>query len=416
MLSINNIKLAAPPSQRSNWSRFWAPSWTRRGKDKDAQYEMDNILESISNISNSAQQIRSNISHLRFIGNKIGNQNLTENIRSLSTQNWESVKNQVYSVDHMLNSLYQQDQNNAHIQEAVEYAEQLNRDISLIQRDISRTQRNMYNLRMRDAVKGTSVDEFGDLSQTLNKLYSNPLDEKTLYYAQKMHGRLEDSLNSKDTYHDEQFNQWIGQPNQQQEGETGFNMNRSTPSDQLQQQNQSSTEPNTNSPEDVTQSIANNLAKIISPESMKQLLDVLHQIMTSPIKPEEREKLNMLSDAINATTVNPSLPQSGIELEPDNTPKNTEHYIWDPQEFNQRLEDGTATQVEFPNEPKQAESINLKKIADNIALLDPEIANLLRKNNKKSNNFSQNKKKSSKSTEKKRVIDTNTTNKLDCCV
>lgn len=201
-----SFRFAAPQSPRSGfWNRMFAPSWTRRGKDKDTQYEMDSIIESLSGISDNIQNLRTIVYKLRHEARRIPNEAVRKEINKLSENNWES--NRVIMDN--LSDYFRQNQQTSlgdSWSRLEFFGEKINDKIGQIQSD-------MRNLRQREAITGSSgaassADEYGDLERALSKLYYNPLDRKAIYYSQKLHGRLMDALHARPTSQDPDFNQW----------------------------------------------------------------------------------------------------------------------------------------------------------------------------------------------------------------
>ncbi len=211
------FKLAAPQSPRSRWSRFWSPSWSRGGKDKDAQFEMDAVLESLMNIQGDIQQIRGGISQMRYYSRAMQDPTILQELQSLSDTNWEQTTSGIHKLQQALGTFQQSDPTDGTALNLVQVTSQVEENIEQVFDEIKNVQQNMYNLRLRDPVKGrgslkSATEEYGDLARTLDRLYINPLDERALHYSLKLHGRLEDTLNERAGAQDPSFNEWVNAP------------------------------------------------------------------------------------------------------------------------------------------------------------------------------------------------------------
>lgn len=205
------FKLAAPRSQRGFWNRLFSPSGSRRGIQKDTELEMDNVLESISIIAQSAQQIRNSISAIQFTSTSLGRYPAISSAASnLSPSDWNRTLQATQALQAIIGSS-PPDPNLFQLRELI-YG--VSNNIGNVYNQIELAQRNMFNLRQRDPVKGrtygpSTTEEFGHLEMALEKLIRNPLDERALFYAQKLHGRLEDALNMRSTKLGPDFQKWI---------------------------------------------------------------------------------------------------------------------------------------------------------------------------------------------------------------
>ena len=209
------FRVAAPPSGRGNWSRFWSPSWSRRGKDKDTQFEMDAVIESLMNIQGNVQQIRSGISQLLYQSRAVQDPKIQQYIQSLSDTNWGETTKGIHILNQGLSDLWMRDPNSA--EELNSISKQIEGNVNQVFTNIKEVQDNMYNLRLRDPVKGrgslkSATEEYADLARALDRLYINPLDERALHYSLKLHGRLEDTLNERAGAQDPGYNEWINSP------------------------------------------------------------------------------------------------------------------------------------------------------------------------------------------------------------
>lgn len=205
------FKLAAPRSQRGFWSRLWSPSGSRRGVQKDTELEMDNILEGISTIAQSSQQIRSSISAIQYQASSLGGYpDISAAINNLSSRDWNRTLQAVQSLQTAVSSAPP----DTNLFQLRDLAYSISNNVSNVYNQIERMQRNMFNLRQRESVKGrtygrSAAEEFGHLEMALERLMRNPLDERSLFYSQKLHGRLEDALNMRSTNMGPEFQDWI---------------------------------------------------------------------------------------------------------------------------------------------------------------------------------------------------------------
>lgn len=293
------FKVAAPQSPRSLWSRFWSPSWSRGGKDKDTQFEMDAILESLMNIQNDVQQIRGGISRMRYDSRSIQDPAIQQYLQALSDTNWEQTTNGIYNLSQALNGLQQSDPTHAVSSKLVQLSSQIERNIDQVFDEIKNVQTNMYNLRLRDPVKGrgnlkSATEEYGDLARTLDRLYINPLDERALHYSLKLHGRLEDTLNERAGAQDRSYNEWVNAPNSEL-GSGRFNAPSAVPGIKSPVQYPSMTMDAPSS-----SAIEDNLMKMTdNPDVLSGLVNWLEQVGTmTPKTPEIGQAINYLLDLL----------------------------------------------------------------------------------------------------------------------
>lgn len=225
------FKVAAPQSPRSRWSRFWSPSWSRGGKDKDTQFEMDAVLDSLMDIQGDVQQIRGGISQMRYYSRSIQDPTIQQSLQSLSDTNWEQTTKGIYALQQALGSFQQNNIEDKvaldQAQELVQISSQIEENVEQVFEEIKNVQKNMYNLRRRDPVKGrgslkSATEEYADLARSLDRLYINPLEERALHYSLKLHGRLEDTLNERAGAPDRSFDEWVNAPSSEL-GNSRFN-------------------------------------------------------------------------------------------------------------------------------------------------------------------------------------------------
>ncbi|MHA2279873.1 MAG: hypothetical protein ACXAC5_03225 [Promethearchaeota archaeon] len=373
------FKVAAPPSERSRWSRFWSPSWTRRGRDKDAQYEMDNVLESIMNVSSSVQQVKSNISRLRYTGRTIPNRSVVDNINGLSPTNWNDTVARMQNISQLLERHWGTDPDNPGLYQVADVLSDLSSNVQNVYNQISRIQRNMYNLRLRDAIKGrgnlpSATDEYVDLDRALARLYGNPLDEKALYYSQKLHGRLEDALNMRPRSGDSGYNEWVEQPTIAPDDIPGIGRPELPATEQgpLAEPGQSQ--------EAIVRSIATNLAQLVTDEqgmvdqtAIGRFVGLLSSLLPTDVSPKSRESLNMLIDELQQQAIRQDPLQPPPESVQTSERRSVPH---DPETFDQM----DWRDIDFGEQRTSTADINiktLKKMADGVEPLDADLAKLL---------------------------------------
>jgi len=307
------FKVAAPESQRSRWSRFWSPSWSRGGKDKDTQFEMDAVIESLMNIQGDIQQIRSGISQLRYQSRSTQDPNIHQNLQSLSDTNWEQTTNGIHQLKQSLVALQQNNPNDGVALNLVQASSLIEENIEQVFDELKNVQQNMYNLRLRDPVKGrgnlkSATEEYSDLARALDRLYINPLDERALHYSLKLHGRLEDTLNERAGAQDPTYNEWVNSP----ESELGQSRVNPDPRDQSVQSEPSMTmnaEPSMTMDSDP---IAESLKQLMSdPNALSSFVNWLKQMRTVSMDPEKKQSVLNMYDLLTEKQNNLNAPVPG---------------------------------------------------------------------------------------------------------
>jgi hypothetical protein len=304
------FKLAAPPSNRGLWSKLWANPWRPRGKDADTRFEMDGVLESLVNIQKSIQQIRGGISKMRYDSRSIQDPKIHKDIQSLSDTNWDNTTNGIHKLKKSLGTLNVNDPLNETTTKLVESTRRVEKSVEQIFKEIESVQKNMYNLRQRDPVKGrgsqkSATEEYGDLSQTLDRLYINPLDERALHYSLKLHGRLEDTLNERAGAQDPGFGDWINSP------ESQLGKSRQ-PFSNLDDTDPDGINAPTNAPTNIPSNIESSLMAVAKdPNVVASLIHALEQVKLQPKDPETGEGINVLLSYLQNTPVTaPAVPDT----------------------------------------------------------------------------------------------------------
>lgn len=252
--SENFFKEAAP--NRSRWSRFWNPterSWSNpvswlsfnveRGVDKQTQFEMSEVLKNIENIKYNVQRMKTGISRIKSeVGsytsgsrkqlgpNQESNQIvrlMVSKINNLDLDDWHKTTVALEQLRHLIgNRAFR----NVHNAEIFQRSKQMITDISTamtsIYDSISTTQELMRELRQRATIVGreqglqgaggernpyamhSPAEEYASLDRVLNQLYRNPFDDKAIWYAEKLHGRLDDKLRYIQRPEDQEISEW----------------------------------------------------------------------------------------------------------------------------------------------------------------------------------------------------------------
>lgn len=359
------FKVAAPPSQRSTWSRFWSPSWTQRGKDKDTQFEMDAVLESLMNIQSDAQQIKSAIYEIRHIGRTIPDQNFQQALANLTDTDWESTLSRLGQLDMSLDNVDMTERDVGRVAYALD---SIWRNADQVHDELTNLRRNMYNLRLRDPIRGrgqlpSAVNEYSDLSQALQRLYANPLSDKALYYCQKLHGRLEDTLNARSTSEDAGFNEWVQSP------EIG--------TEQPLRQDLSPAAPTPMAP--AASPLTNAIDQIVKdPAGLELFVRWLGEARKEGLgkRPETTEAMNMLYDMLREQQASPDIQSSPETVQTGGPPGAIDVATAGEEDWNDAL---SRIETLRPGGPQAKINVQkLTKIADVIEDLDEGLAELLR--------------------------------------
>ena len=302
------FKLAAPPSSRGLWSRLWSPTWSRRGQDADTRSEMDRILESIMSVTNSGQQLQTAINSVKSIARRTPQlQEVTKNLDALSYGNWHTTVATIQNLGQLMNSVPDYPQNMG-LKRTIFG---LSKHIDQMHSQIMQIQQNMNALRTRDPVKGragvlsSAADEYGDLANALNRLYRNPLDEKAIYYSQKLHGRLEDALNNVTKNADPTFGDWMN--TEEQSASTALQPPVEQPAIGEEPQTAPGQVPSVQG--DVVGEIVN-LLGMATPEDQKGFVQILDQILggTPYLDKETESKFRAVRNQLRSNSEMASAP------------------------------------------------------------------------------------------------------------
>lgn len=184
------FKVAAPPSPRSWWSRLWNPSesaWrdTSRGQQADVGVELSSLLEHLSEMTRVAANARLKISDLkRLLLNSMQTKSVNpatrQLIENLDPDNWQNIYSSLQQLEKNIGQLPY---------DAAKQLQNMDSVISGVYRRLEQIQNLMTSIRQRPAAQRGHV-EIESLDSVLKKLYSNPLNEEYLYYANRMYHLL----------------------------------------------------------------------------------------------------------------------------------------------------------------------------------------------------------------------------------
>lgn len=301
-VSQRPFKVAAPPSPRSRWSRMWPGNWGKRGQDKDTKFEMNKVLEGISDIARDGKQIKRHINSLKRISPNLSDNNLAQYINQLSNDNWQQIS-------HINNFLTENLRNDNYNDQVLieDFISGLNSSINHINQKVENVNEVMRNLRLRDAVQGVSK-QYAQLEKTLSRFFKNPLNEQSLYYAQIMHGRLEDALNNINYDYDE-YDEW---------DKSGFPEEDLSPlgSDYSNLDSDTSAELTGGDIQDTANKIKSLLGSDLALTLSNLLNDMVFNSDKGGLDPEKGQKLTQLSSALRQDSSSPALSETPINPEP----------------------------------------------------------------------------------------------------
>jgi hypothetical protein len=425
MITIHSLqKIAAPASPRSKWNRFWTrvqnPLTNNRGKDADTRFEMNAVLESMMKIKQGTDQIKNYITQLRTYASQLPS--IISIVQNLNNSNWNNLSSSIQQIEQIIernqatrtaqtmtsspdpvSNRWTANSGNATTQTAVDPATQMQQthqqiyqqdavslvsnlvrnmksSISEVNSAIQDIQSTMYNLRQRDAIKGgrnsnSAVKEYSDMDRALNRLYANPLDEKALYYAQKMQGQLEDALNMRANTPDNTFDEWANQP--PQENSDPISAINPEPAFNQQPLSESPQGQTPQSMQSASQMIADTLSQSTDESTLKQLVDVLKGIMTGPVTPENQQKIQVLVDALSnspgpqplQSPASPSVPNAAPSMVTSRgiggTPTTTQPNAIDGDD-------------EWYEDINASTNDSFTKLAQTVEIYDKELANVLK--------------------------------------
>lgn len=275
---------------------------------------MDAVLESLVNVQKDIQQIRSGISLLRYQSRSTEDPTVRKHLQALSDTSWEKTYNGLHSLQQALGTAQQNNPIDESIVSLVQTSSQIDENIEQVFTEIRTIQENMYNLRLRDPVKGrgslkSATEEYADLARVLDRLYINPLDERALHYSMKLHGRLEDTLNSRQSPMDPGYGKWINSP----ESELGRSRVNVAPTGDIGGQTQSPSM-TMNAPSQFEQ---NFMQMTDDPNILAEMIKFLTEMTTvsTPGRGETKQAihyfLSMLEEKRDNPTTTPEQPQEG---------------------------------------------------------------------------------------------------------
>lgn len=233
------FKLADRP-ERGSWSRFWNPSqvgknpfsWfsnkREKGNDEDAKFEMAEIIKNIENIKYSGQRLKSNISRIKNetinTNQQPGLASIVSTINKLDNNDWNKTSSTLSSLKNMM--LDGQLGNLPQIRKLKEMVHDASSSAAGVRDSINTLQQLMRDLRTRTAIMGrdsgrtnsggmnpnalaSPAEDYAAFDRVMNQMYNNPLDSKAIWYAEKMHSRLDDRLRYITHNQDNDINEWL---------------------------------------------------------------------------------------------------------------------------------------------------------------------------------------------------------------
>lgn len=418
--SVNprSFKLAAPPSPRGRWSRLWTPnqfSWSnpmswrgrwQRGEDKDTKTEMDEVLRHMQGVSLLTQKIRDTIANLQ---NQVASQDFTNpetkqliglispQIQLLDPANW---RKNVVATQNMIHLLSTSKIKESKIKESKikDLIYGLNHNNKLVDDHIKNIQLNMSTLRQRNVIKGRNsgvlddgepnplamsspAQEFGVLEQVLNRLYNNPLDDKSQHYAKTMHARLDDKLRHITLPQDEESKQWLSKEQENYVPTFSNNTDSSIPDNSTP----TPTTPSTNNID--IKKIVEQLKDIENINDKKSIASAVLNIIGRHFNIDNNTISNIIS-SLSSETDSTSLPKTDSPLLDTSTkPQTTDLPVNDWTEFintpttptkDTPTEGNPSVQLPPPGKSANIIHINqLVKIADEIDKKNPELSDII---------------------------------------
>ena len=374
------FKVAAPPSGRGNWSRFWSPSWSRRGKDKDTQFEMDAVIESLMNIQGNVQQIRSGISQLSYQSRAVQDPKIQQAIQSLSDTSWEETTKGIHALNKVLEDMWLNHPDPHTISDLGNISQQIDGSVKEVFTEIKEVQDNMYNLRLRDPVKGrgslkSATEEYSDLARALDRLYINPLDERALHYSLKLHGRLEDTLNQRAGAQDPSYNEWVNAPGSE------LGMGRNSPETQNQETGTQTLSPGVGSPLQLSPETEDALQRMTDDKQILALfLQFLGHAAINSKSPDSGDAINDLRAIFQEKENNLSKP-SQATAQPQASGQSGDEAV---DRYNDPNRSGLMSMIPFMGEDENPDPVRsnalqkLTKVADVLNDWNGDLAELLR--------------------------------------
>lgn len=453
--SENFFKLAARP-QRSNWSRFWNPSQTSwynplswsakkrsRGDESDTKFEMSEIIKNLENIKFNIQRMKTTISRVKSeasgysagtyqdLGSQTESTDIVKTIVSkvneLDSGDWHKSILSIQQLKHLLQEQSVKNSLNKEILDRTfKLVNSLYESADTVYQSIDTTQELMRDLRQRSTVIGTQfglkgegepnpygmsspAEEYAALDRVLNQLYRNPFDDKTIWYAEKLHARLDDKLRYIERPEDLEMVDWLR--NKEHASPTTGKLPPEFGQEQEEQtETNQPTALNPISQEQIEKTVNSiNRSLIATPEDREKMLLLianLHNVILNALgnSPHNSEIINNLFSGVadgintpnNATNPVQNTPETNNVETPvtnetnpatNEIPKNDNEKIPDPNEDSWPPKGAVKT----PLPDKLGSIYELIKIADILDKLDPKIGDILdeiiKKENKKDFDF-----------------------------
>jgi len=227
------FRVAATPSRRGWWSRFWNPSegqawnprsWSKnvrsRGEDEDTIASMGTLSQEIVSMSRIAQNIRTDIDRLKGLQSQLSSspQSLSPGRDSAKTvrtffsalgeldeNNWQHTARVLHNLRWRLKDVeFQDPQNQAHFGAAMQLADDLVIGVQTISESVQNSKREIDSLLSQAPIRGRAhggmgygermVGEFDKLENILNIINRNPLKLEAYAFAKRMLARINDLL------------------------------------------------------------------------------------------------------------------------------------------------------------------------------------------------------------------------------
>lgn len=291
--------------KRNRWSRFFSPSFTEKGKDKDAQFYMKQLIENLGRINEPSQRIRTNLNELKRFFHNVNAPEIKNYINQVPYDDWGKTSdfiNQIPSIiDYSERSIADEQLRNDVVQSLSGFSQHTERDMNTVNERMQDIQNISNVIRSQKPVVGrgtgqnagsSPLNEFSQLESALNKLYDNPLSRESRQYVQKAYSRLDDRLRSVQLQPDEGLNNWTRDLNNQDDFLSRFeepnSPQQSAAQPQLQQpsqppspQPQNNTSPPTSGGNSV-ETAANLLKQLFNPTQLNSIIDSLQNAALNP--------------------------------------------------------------------------------------------------------------------------------------
>ena len=316
----NFFKEASPGrAKRPWWRRIWNPYFTEKGNDDEAKFEMSEIIKNIENIKFNVQKTKTSISRIKNdVGSystgsnvNLGNQsedqiiinNMVQQTNNLDATDWNKTVLSVQQLNHLINQSGQHNFKNPYNVQIFKRTERLLDDIRTstdgVYNSIHATQELMRDLRQRTAIIGreqglqgengeknpyaqtSPAEEYYALDKILNQLYKNPLDEKAIWYAERLHARLDDKLRYIERPQDEEIDQWLNSQNQNPNSPISPPGSNTTPNSPNPTNSNQTVAPTNNTQQ--TQNNTTQTAPSVNPASVQQAAQHLKQLFPNDI-------------------------------------------------------------------------------------------------------------------------------------